>query len=190
MERAGDFFHRRFWDPKHVQLVTAQKNTSTPHMVLLSPRSYCSLHNRPSNRELDEVLGQEEQPYWESRRTEEMVDYCPKEPSCPSLDASLLKLLILYCNTAYGHCCDRFRYTCIHSPPNSLPTQTAANTEQSSMCCTESPCLLSTLNTVYTCPSQIPYLFPSFSPPGNHVSFLYRKKSGEARSSHIKRCKK
>ena len=85
-----------------MQLVTAQKNASIPHMVLLSPRSYCSLYNRPSNRELDEVLGQEEQPYWESRQTEEMVDYCPQEPSCPSLDASLLKLLILYCNTAYG----------------------------------------------------------------------------------------
>ena len=93
-----------------MQLVTAQKNASIPHMVLLSPRSYCSLYNRPSNRELDEVLGQEEQPYWESRQTEEMVDYCPQEPSCPSLDASLLKLLILYCNTAYGHCCDGFRW--------------------------------------------------------------------------------
>ena len=183
-----------------MQLVTAQ-NTSIPHMVLLSPRSYCSLHDRPSNRELDEVLGQEEQPYWESQQTEEMVDYCPKEPSCPSLDASLLKRLILYCNTAYGQCCDRFRWaakalghtcthTCTHSPPNSPPTQTAANTEQSSMCCTESPCLLSTLNIVYTCPSQIPSLFPSFSPPGNHDSFLYRKKSGEARSSHNIRCKR
>lgn len=58
-QRAGDFFRRRFWDPKHVQLVTAQKNTSSPHMVLLSPRSYCSLHDRPTSREMDEVLGEE-----------------------------------------------------------------------------------------------------------------------------------
>ena len=59
---------------------------------------------------------------------------------------------ILYWGIADEQCCGSFRwtaeglshtYTCIHSPPNSLPYRLAYNIEQSSMCYTIGLCWLS-----------------------------------------------
>ena len=48
---------------------------------LLSPSLYCLLNNRPINQETS-CWGKEQRLYSESWQTEQMVDSCPKEPSC------------------------------------------------------------------------------------------------------------